>query len=718
MKHHKTITETGVLILQCFLTSAIVLVFSCANPVEAFSTERKGPSSPVANLIDQPFYQAVENSHQLADRFQEQLDGFALLPGEIANTWQLTAKGHSDGYPFLLIIQICFVLLGAILVEAFLRKRLQSVFVSICSTHNPGIISRFSFRGVGIALEALFLLVFLLVTFGLFVPIFPEKGAASIIASNYFLAAYYIRVIFFLTTVFLSPARALLRILPFSDKLAKFLFFWTCTICSVEIVLSRSATILKKTGADESSLLALTGVIIISSAIMFAIMLNRCRQQVMDRLCSSEEESPSSSLVCQFANHWQLLSFTVLLFITVIWEIRVLDSGGIHFGKIIVAFLAIPIFLAFDIWGEKFLNTILIKPDSSDENSGFLEKTGLCNYMHQIQLMYRILLLSLLLFFFLALFKIDIAIGRMFTAGILSSLFIVIAIYLSWQFFTTWVDRKIKEEMPDDDEEMDEGGKGGSRRGTLLLLLRKFILIVLIIIAAMLILSALGLNIAPLIAGAGILGLAVSFGAQSLVTDIFSGIFFLIDDAFRVGDYIDTGSAKGLVEHISLRAVRLRHHRGMVQTVPFGKIGTVVNFSRDYIIMKLDFRVKYDTDVDKVRKIVKKMYNTILLDEELGPKLLGKLKSQGVRKMDDSAMIMRIKFTTAPGEQFIMRKEILRRLQEAFKENDIEFAHRNVTVFMPDNDGKEPLSPEMQGAATAAILNEERESMQEKELEK
>ncbi len=717
MKDHKTSAETGVLILQCLLTTVLVLVFSFTSPVQAFSAEHKGPSSPVANLIDKPFYQAVENSHQLADRFQEQLDGFSLLPGEIANTWQLVANGHSNGYPFLLLVQICLVLLSATLVESFLRKRLQSVFVSISSTRNTGIISRFSSRGVGLALEAFFLLVFVLVTFGLFVIIFPEKGQAAIIASNYFLAAYYIRVLFFLTTVFLAPDRSSLRMLPFSDKLAKFLFFWTCTICSVEIVLSRSATILKKTGADESSLLALTGVIIVSSAIMFAIMLNRCRQQVMEGLCSPEE-SPSSSLVCQFATHWQLLSLTALLFITVIWEIRVLDSGGIHFGKIIVAFLAIPIFLAFDIWGGKFLNTILVKPDSSDDNSGFLEKTGLCSYMHQIQLMYRILLLALLFFFFLGLFKIDIAIGRMFTAGILSSIFIVIAIYLSWQFFTTWVDRKIKEEMPDDDDEMDEGGKGGSRRGTLLLLLRKFVLIILVIVAVMLILSALGLNIAPLIAGAGILGLAVSFGAQSLVTDIFSGIFFLIDDAFRVGDYIDTGTAKGLVEHISLRAVRLRHHRGMVQTVPFGKIGTVVNFSRDYIIMKLDFRVKYDTDVEKVRKIVKKMYKSLLLDEELGPKLIGKLKSQGVLKMDDSAMIMRIKFTTPPGEQFVMRKEILRRLQEAFKANDIEFAHRNVTVFMPEHDGKEPLSPEMQGAATAAILNEERSSSLDKEPER
>lgn len=96
-----------------------------------------------------------------------------------------------------------------------------------------------------------------------------------------------------------------------------------------------------------------------------------------------------------------------------------------------------------------------------------------------------------------------------------------------------------------------------------------------------------------------------------------------------------------------------------------------------------------------------------MTDEELGPKLIGKLKSQGVLKMEDSAMIMRIKFTTAPGEQFVMRKKILRRLQEAFRANGIEFAHRNVTVYMPSDHEKQPVPQNIWGAATAAVLNDE-----------
>jgi len=104
-----------------------------------------------------------------------------------------------------------------------------------------------------------------------------------------------------------------------------------------------------------------------------------------------------------------------------------------------------------------------------------------------------------------------------------------------------------------------------------------------------------------------------------------------------------------MVEHISLRSVKLRHPRGMVFTIPFGDMGAVQNFSRDYIITKLDIRVRYDADVDQIRKIVKKIYKELQKDEKIGPILLSKIKSQGVREMDDSAMILRVKFKNPAG---------------------------------------------------------------------
>jgi small-conductance mechanosensitive channel len=121
----------------------------------------------------------------------------------------------------------------------------------------------------------------------------------------------------------------------------------------------------------------------------------------------------------------------------------------------------------------------------------------------------------------------------------------------------------------------------------------------------------------------------------------------------------------------------------MVYTIPFGDMGSVQNFSRDYIITKLDVRVRYDADIEKIRKIIKKISKELQKDEETGQLLLSKIKSQGVREMDDSAMIVRVKFKTKPGDQFVVRREVYRRIQERFRAQGIDFAHRNVTVYLP-----------------------------------
>jgi small-conductance mechanosensitive channel len=333
----------------------------------------------------------------------------------------------------------------------------------------------------------------------------------------------------------------------------------------------------------------------------------------------------------------------------------------------------------------------------------------------------RIALAALLLIWTLKIWGISLPIGQEVVGAILKILVVVLVCYVAWGIVNAAIVRRMRQEMPEgDEEEAEEGGAGGSRIATLLLLLRKFMLVVILVMAVLIILSALGVNIGPLIAGAGVFGLAIGFGAQTLVKDIISGVFFLMDDAFRVGDYLEVSGSKGTVEHISLRSLRLRNPRGMVNFIPFGDIKMVTNLSRDYVIMKLDFRVRYDADVEKIRKIIKKkVYKIIQKDPELGPKLLEPIKSQGVREMDDSAMIMRVKYKTKPGDQFAIRKQVYRLMQEAFKEAGIEFAHRNVTVYMPPEEGppaggqpadKAPppdensdTGPQRQAAAAAAL---------------
>ena len=152
---------------------------------------------------------------------------------------------------------------------------------------------------------------------------------------------------------------------------------------------------------------------------------------------------------------------------------------------------------------------------------------------------------------------------------------------------------------------MGENGCGDIR--TLLPLIKRSIQITLAVIAFTIILSALGVKIGPVLAGAGVVGLLVGFGSQALVRDIVSGVFFLLDDTFRLGKYVGVGAVMGSVEKISIRSFQLRHHRGEVNTVPFGEIHTLANCSRDWSIMNLRFRISFGTDIEKVRKVLKKV---------------------------------------------------------------------------------------------------------------
>jgi small-conductance mechanosensitive channel len=175
-----------------------------------------------------------------------------------------------------------------------------------------------------------------------------------------------------------------------------------------------------------------------------------------------------------------------------------------------------------------------------------------------------------------------------------------------------------------------------------------------------------------------------------------------VDDAFRLGEYIDVGDAKGTVEKIGIRSMQLRHHRGAVNVVPYGSIRRMINSSRDWVVEKLEFRLTYDTDITKVKKIIKRIGQELAADPDMGPHILQPLKSQGVLAMEDSAMLVKAKFTAKPGEQFVIRREAYQRIKQAFDEAGIHFAHRQVTVFVPP--GATPA--EAAGAAAAALSAE------------
>ena len=238
-----------------------------------------------------------------------------------------------------------------------------------------------------------------------------------------------------------------------------------------------------------------------------------------------------------------------------------------------------------------------------------------------------------------------------------------------------------------------------ARMATLLPMFKIVLMITIIIMAALIILSSLGINIGPILAGAGVIGIALGFGAQALVKDIVSGVFFLIDDAFRVGEYIEMGELRGTVESVSLRSLRVRHHRGALHTIPYGELKSLTNYSRDWVIMKLEFRVPFDTDVNLVKKIVKKVGANLLANPDYGHHILDPLKSQGVRRMEEFNMVVGVKFMAVPGEQWTIRRDTYQQVLNEFEKNGIHLAQRNVQVEVISD---RPLTKEEEEAATSA----------------
>lgn len=239
-----------------------------------------------------------------------------------------------------------------------------------------------------------------------------------------------------------------------------------------------------------------------------------------------------------------------------------------------------------------------------------------------------------------------------------------------------------------------------SRLATLMPLTRIALVIVICVTALLIVLSEWGVNITPLIAGASVFGLALSFGSQTLVRDIVSGVFYLADDAFRVGEYIDCGKAKGTVEGFTLRSIRLRHQNGQVHTIPFGQLGQVTNFSRDWTTVKFNLRFARDTDVEKLRKTVKKIGQDMLEEPEMKDEFLEPLKMQGVADILDNALVCRFKFTVKPGKPSFIQREAVKRMVRTFPTVGIEFANSLISVQAMERQ----VDPAVAGAAVQSTL--------------
>ena len=623
------------------------------------------------------------------------------LPSEIGQAFEALR----DGRPFSLMIMIVFAFGGMIvtgwLAELLYRRATRDVLSRFAAARPDSLLSRFGYLFMRLILDIFGLFAFLAGAVALFFVLHQGHELTRIAIMTYLGAIVATRLFAHLSLFAVAPNSPQHRLSALNDEDAAYAHRAFVIIGAIAAFGYSTCSLLATlgTGRDAVRLLKLVVSFTLVGVIVYA-NLRGGRIVTADIMGPRETAGRGRILVAEL---WPRINiaFTVLL---LAMTLLINFSGGA------VGYLA----------GLGSLATVLLYPHIDALLERPSRETGMFGVnVNEFRIVVlraaRIVLAVGALAFLGGAWGVDLfsltqqGLGAQLTSALIQIGLTVLVAYVLWQFARITIDRKLAVEAAEagggsEAEAGDEGGTGASRLSTLLPLFRHAAQITIGVMAVMLVLSALGVNIGPLLAGAGVVGIAIGFGAQALVRDIVSGVFFLVDDAFRRGEYIDVGDVKGVVEKISIRSLRLRHHRGPLHTVPFGEIRHLTNYSRDWVIMKLEFRVTYDTDVRLVKKIFKQIGAELLEDPELGPGFIEPFKSQGVKEMQDSAMILRGKFMAKPGTQFMIRKEIYTRVQKAFKENGIEFAHRRVSVDLPP--GVDPASPQGKAIADAAAAAE------------
>lgn len=226
-----------------------------------------------------------------------------------------------------------------------------------------------------------------------------------------------------------------------------------------------------------------------------------------------------------------------------------------------------------------------------------------------------------------------------------------------------------------------ESPEGAQRVRTLSRVLRYTLTVAVTVVSALLVLGEFGISVAPLLGAAGVAGIAIGFGAQSLVKDYFTGFFLLLENQIRIGDVVDAGGKVGAVEELTLRYLRLRDYSGNVHYIPNGQISIVTNMSVGFAYAVIDLGVAYGENVDQVMQVMRRVGQEMRADDAFAARILADLEIAGVDQWADSSVIIRSRFQVAPNEQWAVRREFLGRTKSAFDAVGIEIPFPHIKLI-------------------------------------
>ncbi len=660
-------------------------------------------------------------------------DGLRSLPRDLPAAVARLSQGEG-GRPLLVMgLQVLGLLAAGGVAEALYRRKVARSLERLLTARVPGPVARLAAAGRLMVVNLMALGIFVLAANLVFMLVWGTgAGRLALLFEACLLAVIILRGVALVSRFLLAPGDPALRLVEVEDQGAVFLHRGLLGLTAIFAigVLTCGTLLVLGISAESHRFLVLAVGTLLALTLVALVWRSRGRRFLPSPGRQEDAVAPvAGGLGADLSRLRHQLAMAYVIGVYIFWVAGHLGGTSPQRGGALFSLLAVPLFLVLDRLFQQALRSQWLKgyfltADAGEEGAPpmAVDPAAAEDFERHARIMgrlFRLALFVLLFYWVWRLWGLPLVFGGAVTRALFNIFVTLLLAYLVWEFTKAAIRRRIgPEEAVDPNAVADEDGDWAApqdRAYTLLPLVRKFIGTTLGVMVVMIVLSSIGVDIGPLLAGAGVVGLAVGFGAQKVVRDIFSGFFFLMDDAFRVGEYLDAGGVSGTVEAITLRTIKLRHHRGMLQIVPLGDLKSVTNYMRGGIVVKFDLQLPYDTDIELVRKIVKKVGEKMLADGELGPDFIRPVKSQGVRSVGDSVMTFRVKFTAKPGRHFVIRREALRRITQALEAKGIRYAHRKVIVDLPQGLAA---SPEAVRAAGAAALDQVVRAKEEEELKK
>ncbi len=495
-----------------------------------------------------------------------------------------------------------------------------------------------------------------------------------------FLDAFIVQhVITWVMQMIFAERASRLRFLPLADESAAYLFVW-CTRLSAFIVfgffLSQAALYLD---VPKGSVHAFSSFIGLMITLMVVIIVLQNRAQVSNWLRGKKDKEGEATFVqstrARVADVWHVLAIVYLVIGYVIAALDI-EQGFTTLIKATLVTLVTFILFRFILSSiDHLVEKGFALPDELKRQFPFLEQRT-NSYLPILERVVKAFAWIIGTLIILSAWGFDTAawfgtpVGKKVVSAAISITITLFIVIVAWEFVSNGVDRYLQGE--------DAHGRRierSARMRTLLPLVRYASHTTLIIVASFIILSEFGLDITPLLAGAGIIGLAVGFGAQTLVKDFITGLFILLEDTISVGDVVKVGEHSGVVETFTIRTLKLRDAQGHVHSIPFSEVTSIVNQTKNFAYVLVEVGVGYDADLQNVMKVMKQVADEMRKDPAFTRYIYEAMEIFGIERFDASSIAMRARMKTDGQKQWAIKREYLLRLKHAFDKEGIDIPY-------------------------------------------